>query len=259
MSRAGNPAVGLSDGERSSIALLYFLKSLSHKDFDSDRGIVVLDDPVSSLDAQSLYMAMGFVKRHLTKVSQLFILTHNWGCFGLIKDWFDGVNRTAWRDNGDSPCTFYMLECRSVQERRRATLKRLDPLLERYKTEYHYLFARVKEVAGEDASHDLGEYVAMPNLARRLLEGFFAFSSPGSEGDFASTLGNCDFEPAKKTAIQRFLNLESHGDGMGESRRDISQLAKTPEVMADVLALIKSENERHFERMDRAIRRVRSP
>ncbi len=255
VSRSGNPAEGLSDGEKSSIALLYFLKTLEHKDFDKEKGVVVLDDPVSSLDAQSLYMAMGFVKDRLKDVGQLIVLTHNWGCFRFVKDWFDAENRIARRDRRDQPCGFYMLDCRSANQRRRGALKRLDPLLDRYKTEYHFLFARVHEVATGDSDGGLTEYVAMPNLARRLLEAFFAFASPGSEGDFASTLGNCEFEPAKKTAIQRFLNLESHGDGMGESRRDLSQLAQTPAIMEDILALIRSENEKHFDRMIGVVRR----
>lgn len=39
--------------ERTSIAFLYFLKSLKATGFDLEIGIVVIDDPVSGLDANS--------------------------------------------------------------------------------------------------------------------------------------------------------------------------------------------------------------
>ncbi len=42
-----------SEGERTAIAFLYFLKSLQDKSFDLANGIVVIDDPVSSLDANA--------------------------------------------------------------------------------------------------------------------------------------------------------------------------------------------------------------
>ena len=50
-------AVRLSEGERTAVALLYFLRTLTDERFDTTHGVVVLDDPVSSLDAQALYLA----------------------------------------------------------------------------------------------------------------------------------------------------------------------------------------------------------
>src|SRR5205823_97835 len=54
ITRNGVPAQHLSEGERTAIAFLYFLKSLQAKDFVVARDIVVIDDPVSSLDTNSL-------------------------------------------------------------------------------------------------------------------------------------------------------------------------------------------------------------
>ncbi len=48
ITRDGEPAFRLSEGEMSAIALLYFLKSLEDHRFGVDGGVVVLDDPVSS-------------------------------------------------------------------------------------------------------------------------------------------------------------------------------------------------------------------
>ncbi|MFZ2303031.1 MAG: AAA family ATPase [Gallionella sp.] len=59
ITRRGQPAGNLSEGEKTAIAFLYFLKSLQDKSFDMPNGVVVIDDPVSSLDANSLYSAFG--------------------------------------------------------------------------------------------------------------------------------------------------------------------------------------------------------
>lgn len=74
--RAGRPAERLSEGERTAIAFVYFLRSLKDQSFDLANGIVVIDDPVSSLDANSSFCAFGFMKSRLKDVGQLFILTH---------------------------------------------------------------------------------------------------------------------------------------------------------------------------------------
>ncbi len=62
LTRGGQPVAHLSEGERSAIAFLYFLKSLQDKTFDMATGIVVIDDPVSSLDANALFSAFGYMK-----------------------------------------------------------------------------------------------------------------------------------------------------------------------------------------------------
>ncbi|EQD57031.1 hypothetical protein B1A_11283, partial [mine drainage metagenome] len=77
ITRGDHPATHLSDGERTAIAFLYFLKSLQDTDFDMATGIVVIDDPVSSLDANSLFSAFGFMKQRTATAGQLFVLTHN--------------------------------------------------------------------------------------------------------------------------------------------------------------------------------------
>jgi len=68
--RGGVPAQALSEGEMTAIALLYFLKTLQDKDFDLKNGIIVLDDPVSSLDANALYLAFGFIRERTRDAGQ---------------------------------------------------------------------------------------------------------------------------------------------------------------------------------------------
>ena len=62
ITRNGEFPQSLSEGEITAIALLYFLKSLDDRRFDAANGVIVLDDPVSSLDANALFLAFGFIR-----------------------------------------------------------------------------------------------------------------------------------------------------------------------------------------------------
>lgn len=85
ISRNGTPAKNLSEGEKTAIAFLYFLKSLGDKSFSLKDGIVVIDDPISSLDSNSIYHAYGFMKERTKNAGQLFVFTHNFTFFQQVK------------------------------------------------------------------------------------------------------------------------------------------------------------------------------
>ena len=91
----GSPAHGLSEGERNFIAFLYFYhKVLGRDSADSTfrNRIVVIDDPVSSMDSSSLFIVSSIVRELISIcfnngspakpdaprfIKQIFILTHN--------------------------------------------------------------------------------------------------------------------------------------------------------------------------------------
>lgn len=92
LTRSGQPVSHLSEGERTAITFLYFLKSLQDKTFDLKNGIVVIDDPVSSLDANALFSAFGYMKERTKQAGQLFIFTHSFQFFRNVKNWLVYVN-----------------------------------------------------------------------------------------------------------------------------------------------------------------------
>ena len=145
ITRNGESAQSLSEGEITAIALLYFLKSLDDRRFDAANGVVVLDDPVSSLDANALFLAFGFIRERTQDAGQLFILTHNFTFFRNVKNWLHNMAGQRRRDVNNRPARLYMLEWQfgTTTSQRLSTLRPLDPLLEWYESEYHYLFARI--------------------------------------------------------------------------------------------------------------------
>lgn len=250
ITRNGALASNLSEGERTAIALLYFLKSLRDKGFSLSKDIVVIDDPVSSLDANSLFCAFGFLKERTKDAGQLFILTHNFPLFRQVKNWFNHLPQQRKKDVALRPARFYMVEAGVSEGKRNARLKELDPLLHEFESEYHYLFKRVFEEANSDAAdRKLVEFYPMPNIARRVLESFLSFRYPNQAGKLEQQIDLVEFDPAKKGRILRFLHTYSHDGKISEPEHDLSILAETPEILKDMLEMLKVEDPRHCDEM----------
>lgn len=249
ISRNGNPAENLSEGERTAIAFLYFLKSLGDKSFSLRDGIVVIDDPVSSLDSNALFHAFGFMKDRTKDAGQLFILTHSHSFFRQIKNWFRHLPNQKKKDVNVRPGRFYMLTSHVNGEHRSSSISKLDSLLHEYESEYHYLFSLVYEAANSEAGGDLQQNYHLPNVARRLLESFLAFRQPSKSGELRQQLDLIDFDVAKKTRILRFLHTHSHAGQISDPEHDPSILIETKQVLNDLLGLIQKDDGRHFDQM----------
>jgi wobble nucleotide-excising tRNase len=251
ITRNGTPAQALSEGETTAIALLYFLKSLKDRRFELAKGVVVLDDPVSSLDANALYLAFGFIRERTKDAAQLFILTHNFVFFRQVRNWFHHLKGQNKKDIGQRPARFYMLDCEHADDgdQRCSSLRRLDPLLEQFESEYHYLFARIYRGATAPALRGLEDNYVLPNMARRLLEAFLAFRQPGKSAELWQKMQGAEFDETKKVRILRLLHTHSHGDAVVEPQHDPSLLGEVGSVLKDLLEFLKVQDPRHYEAM----------
>lgn len=94
VTRNGKPAVRLSEGEQTAITFVHFIEMIDVYTKNGGHPIVVIDDPVSSLDERIQYGVASMMRELMTKydarnealitseVSQLFILTHNFDFSG---------------------------------------------------------------------------------------------------------------------------------------------------------------------------------
>lgn len=249
ISRNGTPAKNLSEGERTAIAFLYFLKSLGDKSFSLKDGIVIIDDPVSSLDSNALFHAFGFMKDRTKDAGQLFILTHSHSFFRQVKNWFKHLPNQNKKDVNVRPGRFYMLTSNVTGGNRSSSISKLDSLLHEYESEYHYLFSLVYEAANSEEEAGLQQNYHLPNIARRLLESFLAFRQPSKSGELRQQLDVIDFDVAKKTRILRFLHTHSHAGQISDPEHDPSILIETKQVLNDLLCLIQKDDDRHFDQM----------
>jgi len=255
IARNGIPAEVLSEGEMTAIALLYFLKSLQDRRFDLKNGIIALDDPVSSLDANALYLAFGFIRERTHNAAQLFIFTHNFAFFRQVRNWFHNLPGQRKRDVNRRPARFYMLDCAYNKGQRCANIRPLDPLLEKYESEYHYLFARIYNEAKTSAPVDFEQNFVLPNMARRLLEAFLAFRQPHLAGELWKKMEAIKFDEAKKLRILRFLHTYSHSGSIGEPEYDPSLFGESRSVLTDLLELIKGQDSEHYSAMEKLVYR----
>ena len=246
ITRNGLPASNLSEGERTAIAFLYFLKCLKASNFKLSNDIVVIDDPVSSLDVNSLFCAFGYMKACTRDAGQLFILTHNFHFFRQVRNWFHKL-----RGPDRKQARFYFIETEMRGGKRNASLKQLDRLLREFESEYHYLFKRVYDEAKKAGDRQpLEEYYHLPNLGRRLLEAFFAFRFPQARGDLYKQLERAKCSAATGARLIRFLDTYSHNQTVSETDHDSSILTETPQILKDLMDLIRTEDPGHFGEME---------
>ena len=230
--RRGKPAKRLSEGEKTAIAFLYFLVQLKDQDFDLSEGIVVIDDPISSLDASAIYQAFSFLKNETQGAKQLFILTHNFEFLRLLLNWVKSARG----------CTksYSMVLCTENASGRTARLAQLDRLLIDHATEYHYLF-KVLYTFRSDGTI-MGCY-HVPNIARKVLETFLDFHVPSNRSLYQK-LDETVFDPHKKTAIYKFSNDLSHHTG---KTFDPALVAETQKNVTYLLEMIEAVAPLHFE------------
>lgn len=156
----------LSEGEKSFITFLYFYYLVGGS-FSSSGGttdkIVVFDDPVSSLDADILFIVCNLIKSIIAEmrtgasaVKQVFVLTHN---IYFHKEVTFDKKRSAAKARSDE--TFWVV-------RKSSQRSELRPFMENpVKSSYELLWREVRQKPPSDT--------AIQNVMRRILEHYFKF------------------------------------------------------------------------------------
>lgn len=115
-------------------------------------------------------------------------------------------------------------------------------ILKRIQDEMKFNFADKKQ-------RDLQEMYSIPNVARKFLESFLAFRVPlgSKEPNIYQRLNRIEFDSIKKTRILRFVETHSHPRyESGVQDFDMTILSETPDIVTDLLELVKKEDEKHF-------------
>lgn len=235
-------AVKLSEGEKTAIAFVYFVVHLDDQDFDTTKGIIVVDDPVSSLDSNSLYQAFSFLKNAVKDSAQVFILTHNFDFLKLL------IN---WRKNARNTTTgYFMIKNSFLVDTRCATIENMDKELWDYESEYHYLFKLLKGLKN-DQDGSIAKAYPIPNIARKVWETFTTFSIPNGKSQYQKLeeLKHLGYDKEKLDAIYKFINDQSHITGSGF---DPALVAGTKKMVTELFDMIEKISPEHFRIIDEA-------
>lgn len=221
LTRPGMPdceTKSLSEGEKTLIAFLYFMESLSgshdeNESVDPKRTIAIIDDPISSLSQNYVYDIATMIHRELAKpqnrpqlVKQVIVLTHNLFFFHEL------VRQQGGKlENAHNRCGLLR-----VIKNPHSTVEELDPtqLLNDYDVWWHIL---------KDARAGKVPTQVVPNAMRNILEQFFTFTTGNSEfGEAFKKLSDADTS-SKYIALERFLDRGSHNDAINGPPVDWTQ------------------------------------
>lgn len=255
-------AKNLSEGEKTVIAFAYFLATLKSMDFDFSKSIIVIDDPVSSLDQQYLFnllnLLMNKFASHKT-FSQLFILTHNFYFFKKIrailfnknKDYNNNFNSQT--EQKQEPSQEHLLyEVFQIQKNDTSYINNADKYLKSFDSEYSYTISYLRH-ALKLPEEDLKQ-IPLGNSIRKILEIFLAFRCPTEKTIFTRynkvIKGWDEIDKNKFKYLQDIANATSHTEGCEdlEALEEFKLFIGKNELM-QLFEFIEKVDEAHYKQL----------
>jgi len=195
----------LSDGEKTALAFAYFLSKFENEvntKAKLKKSVVVIDDPISSLDQNRLYSTAYLIYKNFEDVKQLIVLSHNF----LFLKYFNSLSVKP--------------ECFFLDQN---IITELPEELRNFETPYFYMLKGLIDFNnGETNYNKVKKY--LPNYIRRILETFLSFKfsrvvdrkggyrSPGLN-EFDKNIEQTDFdEKIKKEISEKIAKIISIGD-----------------------------------------------
>lgn len=251
--RGGENASNLSEGEKTSIAFSHFLvtiKSLESSGVFKNH-IVFVDDPISSLDGNHIFQINSILKEMLfsndnpggewkLKCLQLFFSTHNFEFFNLLRELpMDKPNKES----------KYYIE-RSFDENT-TSIKELPVILDKYKSEYHYLFKDIYEFSKLPKPLKSDKLLIIPNTLRRFLEMYTLTKYPSDQN--VDRRADKIFTPEISKRICKPFHYFSHLDNIDRIGKQSEYVADIPVACSELIKYIKKKDKLHFEALELAI------
>jgi wobble nucleotide-excising tRNase len=245
----------LSEGEKTAIAFVYFITKISENDNELKRTIVVVDDPVSSFDSNHLFHAYSYLRNRLGEAKQLFVFTHNFTFFRMVRDWLAGINRNRMSRSNPQPPSAFFYTVESGGSPRTSVIRDAGQSLVDYSSEYHFIYGRLAAFRDLDVLDRDQAFIAA-NLARKLLEAFFAFKFPQHRSDLSALLergqSKCtQTTPEVREKVYRFVNRYSHGAGIDvDEDATENMIAEGGHVVRDIFVWMGEVDPDHVEQME---------
>lgn len=266
--RSGEPAQNLSEGERTAIALLHFLRDCGSADSANPPDLVILDDPVTSLDDSALYTAHAFIESTLKRAfgsegPTVVVLTHRHSYFRLLVEWSTRLNkkisdseRRERRERARLLETFSILD----NGEKACLVREMPKHVASCGSEYALLVSELLEFSSSGSGleqcewDEFVEVAIQPNLARRVLEGFLSFKYSGTKRIPMRNLLQKALEDKRadgfgtdrESRLYKLLNAASHGTGLVDAYQPIASSSEIRLVVDDVLDLIERLDPTHF-------------
>lgn len=146
----------LSEGEKTALAFAYFMSKVTTEATNKGQTIIVIDDPISSLDDNRLYSTAFLIHEEFSDFKQLFVFSHNM----LFLKYFNPFFKRNERE------TFLIS---------RGQIEDLPASLENFQSPYFYMLENLINFNTEAEPNYEEARKFLPNYIRRILETFFGF------------------------------------------------------------------------------------
>jgi len=237
-------AKNLSEGEKTAIAFAHFITRVQDGRHPLADTIVVVDDPVSSLDANHIFNTYALIKTQLASCRQLFIFTHSFEFYNLIREWAlenESIKKpqAEWKKWG-----VYLSKRRDDGK---AVVEAIPKELLKFKSEYHYLFSAIYHFNKAGAG-DFDCLLSLPNIVRRFMEAFGGIMIPLSMG-LKKKMDRLFSDEVERERVWKFINYYSHNTTIARSLT-IPDVSECKTVVKACLRAVENWNSGYFKDME---------
>ena len=232
-------AKNLSTGEKNIISLIYFFAKLEETDFDFSNAVIFIDDPVSSLDSNHIFKVYAFINEKLKDCGQLFITTHNFDFFNLLKD----LSKYNLNNKGK----FYLVKMSKSQTGEYSSIENLPKVLLNYKSEYNYLFSILKSFHDSNDKPNFQLLYILSNILRRFFEAYLFMKYP--DGRKFKKKAEKFLKDTNKSDGQKTLKLMdeySHEENPTHTKK-FPDVEEVEDTIRFILKTIKDKDKEHYE------------
>jgi wobble nucleotide-excising tRNase len=241
---SGEIAKNLSEGEKTVVAFAYFLATLKTRNFDMKNAIIVIDDPISSLDQQYLFNLTNLLTKKFINpktFEQLFVLTHNFYFYKKLRAVFMSSNRDS-------------LEMFQINKKDSSYIENADRYLKNYSSEYTHIIKYLKQVL-KMPDEDVKQ-IPIGNSIRKILEIFLAFRCPTNKTIYTRYMGVTKDLTEEEQCNYRYLESIANATSHTDETEDIETLEEfklfvTKKEIEQLFNFIKLIDEKHYDEISK--------
>ena len=252
-------AKNLSEGEKTAIAFSYFTAKLEEQNNKLADTIIYIDDPISSLDSNHLFNIYSFIRNtfyeatkdanggniHICKCKQLYISTHNFEFYNLVYDWFSKTKKNQ------TPQAYYIIERTKNSHKDESTLIESNSLIQRFKSEYVYLFSLIYKFY-QTPTDTFENLYHLPNILRKFVETFLNFKFLSSV-NIEESIDELITDPIKCERARKFMHYYSHSLTTDKFMK-FADLAECTDVVNIVIESVKVNDPTHYKSLEESVK-----
>ncbi|WP_435947459.1 AAA family ATPase [Dryocola sp. BD586] len=230
----------LSEGEKTIIAFLYFLESctgsVTPEAIPTDKKLIVIDDPISSLSHNYIYEVAALIKRKIITpaiAKHVVILTHNMFFFQEII-----LNSGRLQDNRSAPTNWSLMRIVKGEHSDCVALSMHEML-----NDYQALWQTLKDVRDSKT-----QPIVLFNTMRNILEYYFSFACKQEKLRAAlEMLAAQHSDAGEYDSFYRAINRHSHSDGRNILQTGIVDKERYFDMFRKIFK--QTEDEEHYAAM----------